>query len=32
MGDVDVMRRLSFDITAIDDHLEVGCCDAVHFA
>ncbi|GJT56602.1 hypothetical protein Tco_0991656 [Tanacetum coccineum] len=35
MGDVDVMRHLSFDITAIDDHLEVGevgCCDAVHFA
>nr|GEW58019.1 hypothetical protein [Tanacetum cinerariifolium] len=33
MGDVirDVMRRLSFDITEIDAHLEIGNCDAVHF-
>ncbi|GJT97744.1 hypothetical protein Tco_1093262 [Tanacetum coccineum] len=32
MGDVigDVMRRLSFDITNIDDHLEVVSCDVVH--
>ncbi|GKF66476.1 hypothetical protein Tco_0192993, partial [Tanacetum coccineum] len=33
MGDVigDVIKRLSFDITDIDDHLEVVSCDAVHF-
>ncbi|GKC26465.1 hypothetical protein Tco_1033759 [Tanacetum coccineum] len=34
MADVikDVMRHLSFDITEIDAHLEVGYCDVVHFA
>ncbi|GJX92369.1 hypothetical protein Tco_0345695 [Tanacetum coccineum] len=33
MGDVirDVMRHLSFDITDIDNHLEVVSCDVVHF-
>nr|GEU63397.1 transposase, MuDR [Tanacetum cinerariifolium] len=34
MGDAigDVMSRLSFDITDIDDHLEVVSCDATHFS
>ncbi|GKD72469.1 hypothetical protein Tco_1330751 [Tanacetum coccineum] len=34
MGDAigDVMSCLSFDITDIDDHLEVVSCDVIHFA
>ncbi|GKC25464.1 hypothetical protein Tco_1027614 [Tanacetum coccineum] len=34
MGDVieDAMRRFSFDITNIDDHLDIISCDAVYFA
>nr|GEW61050.1 hypothetical protein [Tanacetum cinerariifolium] len=33
VGDVsgDVMRHLSFDITDIDDHLDVVSCGVVHF-